>query len=106
MQLCDGFVQKPDRRRIAATLVQPGFLVQTVRMPAVRVHCHGPLSAALATGSGRATPNETYAAPQANVRTATTSALRVQKFQFGVRIIVFALLFRRVENRSARAIIV
>ena len=66
---------------------QPGFLVQTVRIPAVLVHCHWSLNITLATGSDRVNPTEANAAVPATARIAmvSTVALRVQK----VRVIAF-----------------
>jgi hypothetical protein len=62
-------------------LAQPGLLVQTVRIPAVLVHCHWSLNITLATGSDRVNPTEANAAVPATARIAmvSTVALRVQK---------------------------
>jgi hypothetical protein len=56
-------------------------LVQTVRIPAVLVHCHWSLNIALATGSDRVNPTEANAAVPTTARIAmvSTVALRVQK---------------------------
>jgi hypothetical protein len=70
--------------------VQPGFLVQTVRTPAVLVHCQRSLSTALSTGVDRVRLIEAYAALDARATIAAISAIRfrVHRFQFGVRIII------------------
>jgi hypothetical protein len=73
---------------------QPGFLVQTVRIPAVLVQCHWSLNITLATGSDRVNPTEANAAVPAMARIATVImvALRVQK----VHVITFTPIpFRR-----------
>jgi hypothetical protein len=54
---------------------QPGFLVQTVRIPAVRVHCHCSVKTALTNGFGRVNLIDRNAAVQANATMAATSAI-------------------------------
>jgi hypothetical protein len=48
-----------------SALAQPGFLVQTVRIPAVLVHCHWPFSITLVNGLGRVNSTEANAAAPA-----------------------------------------
>ncbi len=94
--------------------VQPGFLLQTVMMPAVLLHCHGPLRAVLATGSGWVNCNESPAAVPVSARTAITSAIffRFHKVRFDVPVAVGVvvsamaiLLLQCDENRSAGFIV-
>jgi hypothetical protein len=56
-------------------LAQPGFLVQTVRTPAVLVHCHWLVKTALTNGFGRVSPIDRNAAAQASATMAATSAI-------------------------------
>jgi hypothetical protein len=53
----------------------PCFLMQIFAVPAVVVHCHCALKAALANGFGRVNLTERKAATQANVRIVTMSAI-------------------------------
>jgi hypothetical protein len=60
-------------------------LVQTVRIPAVLVHCHWPFSITLVNGFGRVNSTEANAAApvRANIAMATRAALRVQEVFIG-----------------------
>jgi hypothetical protein len=53
----------------------PCFLMQIFAVPAVVVHCHCALKAALANGFGRVNLTERKAATQDNVRIVTMSAI-------------------------------
>jgi hypothetical protein len=66
-------------------VAQPGFLVQTVRIPAVLVHCHWPFSIALSNGLGRVNSSEANAAAPARASTATVRrvAFRIREMFIG-----------------------
>jgi hypothetical protein len=66
-------------------LAQPGFLVQTVRIPAVLVHCHWPFSITLSNGLGRVNSTEANAVAPARASTAMARriALRVREMFIG-----------------------
>jgi hypothetical protein len=68
-----------------SALAQPGFLVHTVRIPAVLVHCHWLFSITLLTGLGRANSTETNAAApaRASIAMATSVALRIHEVFIG-----------------------
>jgi hypothetical protein len=68
-------------------LAQPGFLVQTVRIPAVLVHCHWPFSITLSNGLGRlnSTDANAVAPARASAATARRTALRVHEMFIGFR---------------------
>jgi hypothetical protein len=70
---------------VKSALAQPGFLVQTVRIPAVLVHCHGPFSMTLANGIGRVNSTEANAAApaRASMAMARRVALRVRELFIG-----------------------
>jgi hypothetical protein len=60
-------------------------LVQTVRIPAVLVHCHGPFSITLANGLGRVNSTEANAAApaRASIAMARRVAFRVHEMFIG-----------------------
>jgi hypothetical protein len=68
-----------------SALAQPGFLVQTVRIPAVLVHCHWPFSITLVNGLGRVNSTEANAAAPARAiaTMARRAAFRVQEVFIG-----------------------
>jgi hypothetical protein len=76
-----------------------GFLVQTVRKPAVLVHCHWVFSTSLVNGFGVVHPISRNKTAQASVEIATTAVICFRVHEVGV--IAITPFTGALENRAA-----